>query len=1091
MKKLLLSLTFTLATLFSWSQCGVTAVSSLDPIPCGTCVDLNAMGISGIPIMNNDFSGGVVGAGWSSTTAATFTNPCGPGPGGTYMWMGAASPAPRELTTNGFDMSCGGQVCFDFRMAEQGGASPCEGPDTPLEGINFQYSIDGGVTWNVINYFNPGGGFDPIMTTWNNYCYTLPPAAWTTNTMFQWEQNTTSSALFDHWGVDNIVINANDCGYYYDWSHASAPLATVGDSTYGGNICPTTTTTYNVMYTNGINDTCNASVTVNVLFPLVSVSATPNDTITTCGGCVTLNGTMGSIPPDSCCYTLDMQDTFGDGWNGGNIMVNPTVGPALGPFTAIGRGSIITFCVPDGTTFTLDYTAGTFESENTYTLYDPTMVAIFNDGPTPTTGNVFTTTASCGTAPPVYTWTWTGPGLTTINDSTQTACPTVSSWYYVTLSAGGCQDMDSIYIEYIGAPDSTTVDTDVCANTIYTFPDLTTQTILTPTTQVSNLTTVTGCDSIITTNITLVTAFNVTVNDVVCDGDPYTFPDGSVNGGVTTPITQVSTLTAISGCDSIITTNLTVDPVYNITQNVDVCSGDPYTFPDGSVNGSITTPMAQVSNLTTVNGCDSIITTNVGVNPIYNTTQNVNVCDGDQYTFPDATIVTITTPVIQVSNLTTVNGCDSIITTNVGVNPIYNTTQNINVCDGDDYTFPDGFTQMGITTPMTHVSNLTTVNGCDSIITTSVGVFPTYTTVVNGNVCDGNNYTFADGSVQNITTPVSYTSTLTSINGCDSLVTENIGVFPTYNLVENFTQCPDLGFTFPDGTTMTSIMSNTTHISNLITSNGCDSIITTNVNIHNVPPMDITVGDDGCPNLILSMTNNTVGTGCDWVVTGPGTVRNYTGCGTITDTYYNSGLYDINLIMSSVDGCPMDTIITDAFEVYPKPVAQFNWNPTEGTIIDNTINFDNLSIGSTTNTWSFGDGDTSNMFHDSHMYQDTGHYDVGLTVTNDYGCSDTTSGTIIINDVFFLYVPNTFTPNNDMFNNIFKPIVSGYDQNRFTLYIYDRWGELLFETHNSEVGWDGTYQGSIVQNGVYVWKIDVRTHNNLRKEYVGHVTLLR
>jgi gliding motility-associated-like protein len=1089
MKKLLLSLAFTLATLFSWSQCGVTAVSSVDPIPCGTCVDLNAMGVSGIPVMNNDFNGGVVGPGWSSTTAATFTNPCGPGPGGTYMWMGAASPAPRQMTTNAFDLECGGQVCFDFRMAEQGGASPCEGPDTPLEGINFQYSTNGGATWNVLNYFDPIGGFDPIMTTWNNYCFTIPAGPAFANVMFQWEQNTTSSAANDHWGIDNVVINANDCDYWYDWSHLAGAL---DSTTYGGNVCPTSTTTYNVMYTNGINDTCTANVTVNVLFPAVSVTASPNDTITTCGGCVTLNGTMGPLPPEDCCYTLDMQDSWGDGWNGANIMVNPTAGPPLGPFTAVGTGSIITFCVPDGTTFTLNYTPGTFENEVTYQLYDPTMTQIFNDGPNPATGNVFTTTANCGTPPPVYSWTWVGPGLTSINDSTQTACPTVSSWYYVTLSAGGCQDMDSIYIEYVGAPDSSIVDTSVCINTVYTFPDLSTQTITVPTTQISNLLTTLGCDSVITTNITLVTAFNVTVNDVLCSGDPYTFPDATTNPSVTGPLTQVSTLTAASGCDSIITTNLTVDPVYNSTQNVNVCDGDPFTFPDGTVVGSITAPMTQVSTLTTVNGCDSIITTNVGIDPVYNITQNVSVCSGDPYTFPDATtMATILTPVTYVSNLTTGNGCDSIITTNVAVDPVYSTTENVNVCVGNDWTFPDGFTQVGIVVPMTHVSNLNTIAGCDSVITTSVGVFPAYTSTFNGDVCDGDNYTFADGSIQNITAPVSYTSTLTSIDGCDSLVTENIGIYPIYNLVENFDQCPELGFTFPDGTTMTNILTNTTHVSNLTTINGCDSIITTNVNIYNVPPMDITIGDNGCPELTISMTNNAVGTDCNWVVSGPGWTQVYTDCGTITDTYVNSGFYDVTLTMTSVDGCPMDTTIVNGFQVYPEPVASFNWDPNEGSIINNTINFTNQSIGTISNTWDFGDGGTSIGYHESHTYSDTGHYNVTLDVVNSYGCTDTTTGLIIINDMFFLFVPNSFTPNGDSYNNVFKPIVSGHDIHRYTLYIYDRWGEILFESHNSEVGWDGTYKGTISQDGVYVWKIDLWTHNNIRKEYIGHVNLLR
>ena len=1128
------------------SQCSVTTTASVNQVVCGQCADLNAIGIQGTLVMNNDFNGGVAGPGWSSTTAATYTNPCGPGPGGTYMWMGSASPAPRILTTNAFDMSCGGQVCFDLRLAVQGGASPCEGPDLPTEGVYFQYSINGGITWITINYFDPGTGFDPILTVWNNYCFTIPPGAWSPTTMFRWAQTTTSSNLNDHWGIDNVTILANDCGYYYDWSH----LPGSPDPASGGTVCPTTTTTYNVMYTNGINDTCYSSVTVNVLFPIVNVTATP-PTITTCGGCTQLDAGLSSIPPDSCCYTLDMQDSWGDGWNGGSLTVNVTAGPTLGPFSAAGSGSIVTFCVQDGQTFTLNYTSGAFENENTYTLYNPLAVPIFNDGPTPSTGNVFSTTANCGTAP-VYLWNWIGPSLTPINDSTQTACPTTSSWYYVTVSGGGCSTTDSVYVDYTPTPVTSTQNISVCSGITVTFPDGSTQVVVGPVTQVSTLvgaafngcdsvvttnvsmlpavtstqnisvcigTTVAfpdgstqviagpvtqvstlvggafnGCDSVITTNVSVVSAVTSTQNISVCNGVTVTFPDGSTQV-ISGPVTQVSTLVgaSISGCDSIVTTNVSVNPVYNITQNVTICEGDNYTFPDGSTQVGIIVPVTQVSNLLTTNGCDSIITTNVSLNPIYNITQNVSVCSGDNYTFPDGSVQSgIIIPVTQISSLLTTNGCDSIITTNVSIDPIYNIVQNVSVCNGSSYTFPDGFVQAGIVAPTVHVSNLLTNVGCDSIITTNVAVFASYTSTTNISICSGDNYTFADGFSQtNITVPTSYVSTLTSVDGCDSLVTENISINPVYNLTESYDQCPGLNYTFPDGTTQTNINNNVVHISNLLTNSGCDSIITTTVNIYNVPPMDITFTPNGCSPLDITMTNNAVGTGCNWSVSGPGTLLNYTGCGSINNIYFNSGYYNVTLTMTSVDGCPMDTTITNAFQVYPEPIAQFTWDPNEGTITDNTINFINNSIGGNQFQWSFGDGSNSNNFHDSHTYQDTGHYQIELIVTNNFGCSDTAYGLVVINQEFFLFVPNAFTPDGDGFNNVFLPIVSGHDPQKYHLTIFNRWGEILFESYNSEVGWDGTYKGVVVKNDVYVWTVDVTTFNNIRKQVRGHVTVLK
>jgi len=1093
MRKLLLFLiTLVTTSSVSWGQCTVAATSTETNVVCGQSVDLNAIGLQGTLVMNNDFNGGALGPGWTSSATVLYTNPCGPSlDGSPSVWFGDV-PFPRTLTTTDFDVSCGGQVCFDLDFGDDNASSinDCEDPDEPDEGVYFQYSTDGGTTWIDIFYFDPTAFVMPAgYYSWDNYCFTIPPGAMTTNTMFQWTQPNATSTLNDHWGIDNVQILANDCGYIYDWDH----IAGYPDSSFGGTVTPSSTTTYTVMYTDTLTDTCYASVTVNVLFPDVDVTATVNP-ITTCGGCTQLDATLTNIPPDSCCYVIDMDDSFGDGWNGGFLEVNITGGGTLGPFSATGSGSLADFCVTDGSTFTLNYTSGAWEGENTYTLLDPSGTPIFNDGPTPTTGNVFTTTAGCGTAP-VYVWNWTGPFLTPINDSTQTACPTADTWYYVDVSASGCNTIDSIFIDVDAVPDTTITNVDICSGQDYTFPDGSTQTNITVnTTQYSNLVDISGCDSVVTTNINIVPVINVTIDSTICEGDDYTFPDGSVQTNITVPTTQLSNFVTGGGCDSIITTNITLNPIFNSVENVTICNGDNHTFPDGSIQVGIVAPVSYVSTLTSVDGCDSLITTNVALNPTYNIVENVSVCDGDPYTYPDGTVqASVTTPTTYVSNLTTINGCDSIITTNISIDPVYSLVENVDVCDGSDYTFPDGFTEFGITAPMSHISNLTTVNGCDSVITTSVGVFASYTSSSNFSVCSGDDFTFADGTVQtNITIPVSYVSTLTSVDGCDSLVTENINVNPTYSSVVNVDQCPNLDYTFPDGTTQTNITSNTTQVSNLTTVDGCDSIITTNVNIYNVPPMDITFGPNDCPTADLTMTNNALGVDCEWSVSGPGWYQTYTGCGPITETYFNSGLYDVTLTMNSVDGCPMDTTIYGAFEMYPVPLAAFNWDPNEGTVLDGNIHFNNLSIGYDNNMWYFGDGGTSNGVHVTHEYEDSGHYEVTLITTNNYGCSDTATGVVIINEEFYIFVPNAFTPDGDPHNNTFQPILTGHDPSRYTLYIFNRWGEVIFESHNAQVGWDGTYGGGLVQDGVYPWTIEaVPDGTNDKRTYRGHVTVLK
>ena len=129
-------------------------------------------------------------------------------------------------------------------------------------------------------------------------------------------------------------------------------------------------------------------------------------------------------------------------------------------------------------------------------------------------------------------------------------------------------------------------------------------------------------------------------------------------------------ISQITGCDSTITTNITVNEVYATTEEVSVCSGDDHTYPDGTTANNITANTSHISNLVSqVTGCDSTITTNITVNDVYAETEEVSVCSGDEHTYPDGTTETnITANKSYVSNLVSVvTGCDSTVTTNITV----------------------------------------------------------------------------------------------------------------------------------------------------------------------------------------------------------------------------------------------------------------------------------------------------------------------------------------------------------------------------------------------------------------------------------------
>ena len=120
------------------------------------------------------------------------------------------------------------------------------------------------------------------------------------------------------------------------------------------------------------------------------------------------------------------------------------------------------------------------------------------------------------------------------------------------------------------------------------------------------------------------------------------------------------------------------------------------------------------------------------------------------------------------------------------------------------------------------------------------------------------------------------------------------------------------------------------------------------------------------------------------------------------------------------------------------------------------------------------------------------NYSITLIATNDAGCIDSVTQIIEIKPEFSIYVPNAFTPDGEEFNQNWKIFVNGHDQYDFDLYLYNRWGEVIWESHDASVGWDGTYQGQLVQSGMYTWQITVKLpYVDERREFVGHVSVLR
>ncbi|MBI1837475.1 MAG: choice-of-anchor L domain-containing protein [Flavobacteriia bacterium] len=216
---------------------------------------------------------------------------------------------------------------------------------------------------------------------------------------------------------------------------------------------------------------------------------------------------------------------------------------------------------------------------------------------------------------------------------------------------------------------------------------------------------------------------------------------------------------------------------------------------------------------------------------------------------------------------------------------------------------------------------------------------------------------------------------------------------------------------------------------------------------------------------------------------------------TLVHVYNSIGCFDVNLI-SNTSGCSDDTLQSQMICVYPSAVANFLISEPDSllTISNSFVHFDNLSELADSYSWSLGDGTTANEFNPEHLYPGVpAKYTVTLIANNLYNCPDTAMQIIQIHDELIFYVPNTFTPDNDHFNQTFQPVFSsGFKEDSFRMLIFNRWGEIIFESKNAKIGWDGTYGGSLVQDGVYTWKIEFKEIESDKKyRKLGHVNVLR
>ena len=432
---------------------------------------------------------------------------------------------------------------------------------------------------------------------------------------------------------------------------------------------------------------------------------------------------------------------------------------------------------------------------------------------------------------------------------------------------------------------------------------------------------------------------------------------------------------------------------------------------------------------------------------------------------------------------------------------------NISVCSKNDLEFnlPTGSTYSLLslnylnTTPLQPINLFTNqpystlFNDAWELDTNTVGQTPqnvTYELVANNMYNCSSTF---DLNVQVNPLPIIDFTVLNTVNCANSPIQFNTISSTSFNYDWDF---GDGGFAYtPDPSHIYG--ANGTYLVELIGTNpisGCTDSVTKPVQVNYTPNSNFVVSDStGCELLDVSLYADDENDewSYEWDF-GNGQVSNQPIIAMAQFT--TEGCYDLTLTVTTQEGCTSTTTLVDEVCMYDTPQAIFSLDSYELTELDMNVQTFNQSINAQNYFWNFGDGTSTTQTDPNHTFSDaTATYTIQLTAYNEFGCFDTTSRNITYQQNLQVYVPNSFTPNFDEYNQEFLPVISaGFRPSSYHMTIFDRWGELVFESRDPNFGWNGTYGSKRCQIGTYTWKINLDAlQSGETMEYVGHVNLIR
>ena len=893
---------------------------------------------------------------------------------------------------------------------------------------------------------------------------------------------------------ENVTLTAGG-GTTYSWDS--------GDATPSITVAPNSTTTYNVTVTDGGTCTGTASVTVSVN-PSPIVDAGVNESVCN-GGSVTLTASGANS------YVWSTTETTA------NINITP---------------------INSAYYYVTGTSSGCSSIDSVYVTVNPIpSVDAGNDATICTGGSAALSATGIGS----FVWS------TTETTQSVTVSPTTNTTYTVTLTdANNCTAIDNVVVN-VGSSivASAGNDTTICDGSSITLTanggttylwstSETTQNItVTPGVHTSYSVTVTdgttcsGTDDV-TIDINPLPNIDAGVYQEVCSGSNV---DLTAAGGVNYLWSNGSTTQTISFSPSVSQYYYVTGTDVNLCSNNDSVLVDVNLIPTVDLGNDISVCQGSTVNLSVASigtylWSTGETTQNINLTPT--TTQNISVTvtnanncsNNDDINIDVSGNISISTSADTVScignsvnlsasggvNYTWSTGANSAsISVTVGSSNMY---YYVTVDDGGGCSGVDSILVSYYSNPIVDAGNTVAICGGETVTLTATGA---------------NQYVWDNGTTNaiNNVTPLStttYTVTGTDVNGCSAndMVTVNVAGDITLTIMHSpGIVCPGeqvvlttsiTGGTPPytisldDGTIISPplilVPEQTTVINIIASSSSCNSTVTASdtIKVYDVPvPVFTSSITSGCVPLVVGFNNSNTELGLTYSWDFGNFGNNFSNDKNPTQIYFEDGVFDVSLTLTTQEGCKGTTTIDNLITAYPLPDAKFYAEPMVVNILDPVVDFYNISTDNYSNYWSFGDGDSSLIISPSHKYNSNtlGDFLVNLVVISEYGCKDTAKSYIKVEDIATMYVPTAFSPDNDGINDIFKVSAYGIDTDNFILIVYNRWGEAIFETKDLFTGWDGKYNMKMSQVGVYSYLVVYKDFTGIEYTKSGVFNLIR